>query len=116
MAARIAAWTRSGAREAAPDRAAEQTAAEARAGEDEDAARRYARLLISEIKLYHEADVNQGKRERDLLQRLKPEIDRARRLFDERVPPEVRTRTQCFEQELVRTLADGNASLLGQAT
>ncbi len=87
-----------------------------RAAEDEDAARRYARLLISEIKLYHESDVNQGKRERDLLQRLRLEIDRARRLYDERVPPDVRSRTHCFDEELVRTLADGNASLLGQAT
>jgi hypothetical protein len=84
--------------------------------EDEEAARRYARLLISEIKLYHESDVNEGKRERDLLKRLKPEIERARRLYHERVPPALRSSVDCFEQELVRTLADGNATLLGLAT
>jgi hypothetical protein len=116
MAARIAAWTRAVPVEPARDLAAEEAAAQVRAGDDEDAARRYARLLISEIKLYHESDVTQGKRERDLLQRLRPEIDRARRLFEERVPPDVRARTDCFEQELVRTLADGNTSLLGQGT
>jgi chemotaxis protein histidine kinase CheA len=116
MAARIAAWTRTAAGEPGSAQAAEGAVAHTRAAEGDDAARRYARLLISEIKLYHESDVNQGKRERDLLQRLKPEIDRARRLFEERVPPDVRARTDCFEQELVRTLADGNAGLLGQAT
>jgi hypothetical protein len=116
MAARIAAWTRPFASEHAPTPADLEAAANVRAREDEDAARRYARLLISEIKMYHESDVNQGKRERDMLQRLKPEIDRARRLFEEHVPPDVRARTNCFEQELVRTLADGNANLLGQST
>ena len=41
-----------------------------------ESARRYARLLISEIKLYNEAAVEQGRRERDLLARLGPDIDR----------------------------------------
>lgn len=82
--------------------------------EDEDAARRYARLLVSEIKLYHEAAVDQGRREHDLLTRLRPEIDRARRLYDERVPSAIRLRADYFGQELVRTLANGDASLLGR--
>ncbi|MBE3132539.1 MAG: hypothetical protein IMZ55_03630 [Acidobacteria bacterium] len=99
---------------AAPGGAEGSTAAHG--DEDEEAARRYARLLISEIKLYHESDVNEGKRERDLLKRLKPEIDRARRLYQERVPSALRLRVDCFEQELVRTLADGDAALLGLAT
>ncbi|MBP1603978.1 MAG: hypothetical protein H6Q09_1150, partial [Acidobacteria bacterium] len=116
MAARMAAWRRTASGESPSAQAAGEEAAHVRAADDEDAARRYARLLISEIKLYHESDVNLGKRERDLLLRLKPEIERARRLFEERVPPEVRARTACFDEELVRTLADGNASLLGPAT
>jgi chemotaxis protein histidine kinase CheA len=76
-------------------------------------ARRYARLLVSEIKLYNEAAVQQGRERRDLLQRLKPEIDRARRLYDERVAPSVQARDAYFHQELVQTLADGDHSLLG---
>ncbi len=48
-------------------------------------ARRYARLLVSEIKLYNEGQVRMGRERRDLLTRLKPEIDRARRLYDERI-------------------------------
>ncbi len=80
---------------------------------DEDAARRYARLLVSEIRMYHEPLVDAGRRSRDLRSRLGGEIDRARRLYEERVPQAVRDRSDFFEQELVRTLADGDRSLLG---
>jgi hypothetical protein len=80
---------------------------------DEDAARRYARLLLSEIRMYHEPIVDAGRRSRDLRTRLRGEIDRARRLYEARVPPAVRERSDYFEQELVRTLADGDRSLLG---
>ena len=51
---------------------------------------------------------------RDLLDRLRPEIDRARRLYEERVPPSVGARSVYFHQELVQTLADGDAALLGK--
>ena len=83
--------------------------------DDDDAARRYARLLVSEIKLYHESAVTAGRRDRNLLERLRGEIDRARRLYGERVPAAVQARTDYFDQELVRTLANGDASLLGPA-
>ena len=82
-------------------------------GGDEDAARRYARLLLSEIRMYHEPLVDAGRRSRDLRTRLRGEIDRARRLYEARVPAGVRERSDYFEQELVRTLADGDRSLLG---
>ena len=80
---------------------------------DEDAsARRYARLLVSEIKLYHEAAVIAGRLEGDLGQRLSDEIARARVLYEQRVPPAVRQRADYFHDELVRTLANGDAGLL----
>jgi hypothetical protein len=83
------------------------------AGAEEDAsARRYARLLVSEIKLYHEAAVVAGRRDRDLGTRLSGEIARARVLYEQRVPPPVRQRADYFHDELVRTLADGDAGLL----
>jgi hypothetical protein len=84
------------------------------AAEEEVSAQRYARLLVSEIKLYHETKVRQGREHRDLLRRLGPEIERARRLYEERVPAEIRARTSYFEQELVRTLAEGDPGLLGE--
>ena len=83
---------------------------------DAEGAQRFARLLISEIKLYHEAQVDEGRRARDLRRRLHTHIERARQLYEERVPSDVRSRTDYVEQELVRTLADGDPILLGQAS
>ncbi len=79
----------------------------------EDAARRYARLLLSEIKLYNETAVTAGREQQDLFERLRPEIERARSLYEARVSPSLRARNLYFEQELVRTLADGNPNLVG---
>lgn len=81
--------------------------------EDGTSARRYARLLVSEIKLYNEAAVQLGRQKRDLLERLKPEIERARKLYTQRISPSVDERAALFQQELVQTLADGDVSLLG---
>jgi hypothetical protein len=83
------------------------------AGDDDNSARRYARLLVSEIKLYNENSVRLGRQHRDLLDRLRPEIERARRMYEERVPAAVGMRGAYFQQELVQTLADGDPSLLG---
>ncbi len=80
---------------------------------EEESARRYARLLISEIKLYNEPAVEQGRQHRDLLNRLGGDIERARRLFEEKIPEAVRQRVDCFDQEVVRTLAGGDPGLLG---
>lgn len=80
--------------------------------EEDTAARRYARLLISEIKLYHEPAVVDGRRDRDLTTRLGGEITRARVMYEQRVAPHVRARADYFQDELVRTLANGDASLL----
>lgn len=81
--------------------------------EDGNSARRYARLLVSEIKLYNEASVRLGRQKRDLLARLKPEIDRARRLYEQRISSSLDSRGAVFQQELVQTLADGDPALLG---
>jgi hypothetical protein len=80
--------------------------------DDHAAARRYARLLVSEIKLYHEPQVVEGRRERDLATRLGGEIARVRTLYEQRVPAEIRESTDYVHEELIRTLADGDASLL----
>ena len=94
-----------------PDGEGAATSDEAIAEEDASA-RRYARLLVSEIKLYHEDAVVDGRRDRDLATRLGGEIARARVLYEQRVPPHVRQRADYFHDELVRTLADGDATLL----
>ena len=78
-----------------------------------DEARRFARLLVSEIKLYNEAKVDQGRKNRDLYERLKEDIDRSRQMYDERIAEQVRKSSNYFYDELVRILADGDASALG---
>jgi hypothetical protein len=89
------------------------SAAEATPGGDEQSAKRYAKLLVSEIKLYNEGAVRVGREKRDLLHRLRAEIERSRRLYEERVPPSVTARASYFQQELIHTLAGGDPALLG---
>ena len=77
------------------------------------AARRTARLLVADIRLFHEPAVNEGVKERNLMSRLAPEIAKARQAYNEQVPAGVRSHTDFFHQELIRTLAGGDATLLG---
>lgn len=84
--------------------------------DEEAAARQYARLLISEITLYHHDAVEAGQRERDLAVRLGAEIARARSLYGERIPAHLPHAADLFRDELVRTLAGGDASLLADAS
>ena len=78
-----------------------------------DEARRFARLLVSEIKLYNETKVDQGRKNNDLYERLKEDIDRSRQMYDERISDDVRKVSNYFYDELVRILADGRAEALG---
>ncbi|OLE55922.1 MAG: hypothetical protein AUG51_00615 [Acidobacteria bacterium 13_1_20CM_3_53_8] len=87
-------------------------------GEDErrlhNDARRFARLLVSEIKLYNEQEVREGRERGDIYERLREAIDRSRQMYDKRVAPPVAARYDYFHQELVNTLAEGDPSKLGQ--
>jgi hypothetical protein len=76
-------------------------------------ARRLARLLVSEIKLYNEEQVEEGRRKKDVYERLKEDIDRSRQMYEERVEPRILKSTDYFYQELVRILAAGDAKALG---
>jgi hypothetical protein len=78
-----------------------------------ESARRLARLLVSEIKLYNEDQVEEGRRNRDVYERLKEDIDRSRQMYEERVEPRVWKSTDYFYQELVRILAAGDSRALG---
>jgi hypothetical protein len=81
--------------------------------ERREEARRFARLLISEIKLYNERAVLEGRDSGNLYVRLKEDIDRSRQMYDERIPEDVRGSTNFFYEELVRILADGRPEALG---
>ena len=76
-------------------------------------ARRFARLLVSEIKLYNEQKVAEGRRNSDLYDRLKEDIDRSRQMYEKRVTPNVAAKFDYFYDELVNTLAEGDAARLG---
>jgi hypothetical protein len=76
-------------------------------------ARRFAKLLIDEIKLYNEQKVAEGRLEYDLYDRLREYIDRSREMYDKRVKSEVATRYDYFHDELVNKLAEGDVSKLG---
>ena len=78
-------------------------------------ARRFARLLVSEIKLYNEQKVVEGRSQNDLYSRLREYIDRSREMYDKRVKPEVAHRYDYFHNELVSTLAEGDEAKLGSA-
>jgi hypothetical protein len=76
-------------------------------------ARRFARLLVSEIKLYNEQKVKEGRAQGNIYERLREDIDRSRQMYDKRVAPPVAARYDYFHQELVNTLAEGDPSKLG---
>lgn len=77
-------------------------------------ARRFARLLVSEIKLYNEPKVKEGRSRSDIYDRLREDIDRSRQMYDKRVAPPVAARHDYFHQELVNTLAEGDPAKLGE--
>ena len=98
----------------APARRLAGPLAEAVSGDERhEEARRFARLLVSEIKLYNERAVLEGREGRNLYQRLREDIDRSRQMYDERIPSDVRSKTNFFYEELVRILADGRQDALG---
>lgn len=76
-------------------------------------ARRFARLLVSEIKLYNEQKVSEGRQAGDLFDRLREAIERSREMYDKRVESDVAARFDYFDYELVTDLAEGDINKLG---
>jgi len=75
-------------------------------------ARRFARLLVSEIVLYNEKQAEEGRRNKDIYERLKDDIDRSLQMYEQRVSAKVRSTSNYFYDELVRTLANGDESAI----
>lgn len=78
-------------------------------------ARRFARLLVSEIKLYNKQKVKEGREANDLYERLREAIDRSREMYEKRVHPPVAAKFDYFHYELVSNLAEGDPSKLGDS-
>lgn len=65
-----------------------------------DEARRLARLILSDIIIYHAAKVEQGIRENNFFDVLHAEIDEGRQYYDSRVPARVRRDTEIYTETL----------------
>jgi hypothetical protein len=76
-------------------------------------ARRFARLLVSEIKLYNDHHVVEGRENQDLYLRLKRDIDRSREMYEKRVSTNVSRKIDYFHDEIIRILGDNDPSTLG---
>jgi hypothetical protein len=76
-------------------------------------AQRFARLLMDEIKLYNQAKVAEGRKHKDLYDRLKEDIDKSRSTYQKRYGNTVASNADYLSSELVRSLAEDDVSLLG---
>jgi hypothetical protein len=76
-------------------------------------AQRFARLLMDEIKLYNQAKVAEGRKHRDLYDRLKEDIDKSRSTYQKRYGNTVAANADYLSSELIRSLAEDDVSLLG---
>jgi hypothetical protein len=77
------------------------------------AAQRFAKVKISEIQLYQGAAVKNGRAARDLYGSLKPQIDAARTAFEERFLRNGNRSADYLHSEMLRVLANDDATLLG---
>lgn len=76
-------------------------------------AHRFARLLVDEIKLYNQAKVAEGRKHKDLYDRMKDDIEKSRSTYQKRYGSTIANAPNYFQQELVRSLAEDDISIMG---
>lgn len=76
-------------------------------------AQRFARLLTDEIKLYNQAKVAEGRKHRNIYDQLKEDIEKSRVTYVKRYGNTVAGSGDYFNNELIRSLAEDDVSLLG---
>ena len=84
--------------------------------EDQDVhrkAQRFARLLVDEIKLYNQAKVAEGRKHKDLYDRLKETIEKSRATYQKRYGNTVAASANYFQHEIIRSLAEDDLSIMG---
>lgn len=94
----------------APDAFAQMSVADA---DVHRKAQRFARLLMDEVKLYNQAKVAEGRKHKDLYDRLKEDIDKSRNTYSKRYGSTAAASADYFNQELIRSLAEDDVTLLG---
>jgi hypothetical protein len=80
--------------------------------EAHEKARRFAKLLVEEIKLYNQTKLAEGRARGDLYSRLRDDIEKSRGAYQKRYG-EIVTDADYFNQELIRILADNNRAVMG---
>lgn len=76
-------------------------------------AQRFARLLVDEIKLYNQAKVAEGRRNKDLYDRLKDDVEKSRSTYQKRYGSTVAASGDYFQKEVIRSLAEDDVSVMG---
>ncbi len=76
-------------------------------------AKRFAKLLVSEIDLYNKGKVSDGRKNNDIYKRLRADIDRSRQTYEKRFGKTLAKQYDYFHEEVVKTLAGNEPSLLG---
>jgi hypothetical protein len=76
-------------------------------------AQRFARLLVDEIKLYNQAKVAEGRKNKDLYDRLKETIEKSRGTYQKRYGNTVAASGNYFQHEIIRSLAEDDLSIMG---
>ncbi|MBL8152271.1 MAG: hypothetical protein JNN15_20290 [Blastocatellia bacterium] len=80
---------------------------------NDQAAQRLARLLVTEIKLYNEKKIMDGRKNNNIYDLLKDPIEQSRKHYKERMGNSLEAMPDYFHEELVKTLCEGDASKLG---
>jgi hypothetical protein len=76
-------------------------------------AQRFARLLVDEVKLYNQAKVAEGRKNKDIYDRLKETIEKSRAIYEKRYGNTVAASANYFQNEIVRSLAEDDLSIMG---
>ncbi len=80
--------------------------------EAHEKARRFAKLLVEEIKLYNQTKLAEGRARGDIYSRLHDDIEKSRGAYQKRYGESVKD-ADYFSQELMRILADNNRAVMG---
>jgi hypothetical protein len=76
-------------------------------------AKRFAKLLVDEIKLYNQAKVAEGRQNREIYKLLREDIEKSRATYEKRYSGTPVASAAYFNEEVVRILADNDRALLG---
>ncbi len=76
-------------------------------------AQKFARVAVQDILLYKREQVNQGRKNKDLYERLKDEIDKSREIYERRFARIAHHAVDHFYNEVLSVLAEGDPTALG---